>query len=153
MSTRNEDNMAKFTQEDVQRVQSTISQFWFHTLSYVDTHASFHGLPKLTDTCGIALVVSVMSEATLTNELDRVYHMLEEIGVSLEDVQDIFVYIADHIRDDHSECSEFKADANSCAFVVVINEQVHTTLKHFESELLTVFDGLLDGPSNSYRRL
>jgi len=37
----------------------------------------------------------------LTNELDRVYHMLEEIGVSLEDVQDMFVDIADHIREDH----------------------------------------------------
>lgn len=145
--------MAKFTQEDVQRVQSTISQFWFHTLSYVDTHASFHGLPKLTDTCGIALVVSVMSEATLTNELDRVYHMLEEIGVSLEDVQDMFVDIADHIREDHPEYREFMDDARSSPAIVALIDQVHATLKHFESELLTAFDGLFDGSSNTYRRL
>jgi len=94
-----------------------------------------------------------MSEATLTNELDRVYHMLEEIGVSLEDVQDMFVDIANHIREDHPEYREFMDDAHSTPAIVALIDQVHATLKHFESELLTAFDGLLDGPSNTYRRL
>lgn len=135
--------MAKFTQEDVQRVLGTISQFWFHTLSYVDTHAPLHGLPKLTDTCGFALVVSVVSEATMTNELYRVYHMLEEIGVSLKDVKAMFVDIADHIHEDHSEYREFMDDARSSPAIVALTDQMHATLKHFESELLTAFGDLL----------
>lgn len=135
--------MAKFTQEDIQRVLNTISQFWFHTLSYVDTHAPRCGLPKLTDTCGFALVVSVMSEATLTNELDRVYHMLKEIGVSLENVQDMFVDIADHIHEYHPEYREFMDDARSSPAIVALIDQVHATLKHFESELLTALGDLL----------
>ena len=145
--------MAKFTQEDVQRVRSTISQFWFHTLSYVDTYAPLRGLPKLTDTCGIALVVSAMSEATLTNELDHAYHMLEEIGVSLEDVRVMFVDIADHIHEDHPEYREFMDDAHSSPAIAALIDQMHATFKHFESELLTALDNLLDGSSSAYRCL
>src|SRR5690606_11521876 len=135
--------MAKFTQEDVQRVLGTISQFWFHTLSYVDTHAPLHGLPKLTDTCGFALVVSVVSEATMANELYRVYHMLEVIGVSLKDVKAMFVDIADHIHEDHSEDREFMDDARSSPSIVSIPYQMHATLKHLESVPHTAFGDVL----------
>lgn len=130
--------MRTLSADEARRIEALIPRFYHELLSEVDRRAQARQAEDITDECGIALTLWLMTGAAVHPGDEVFADVHAKIGhyVTMHDVRDMIQVLGDHIEDDHAEYLPLFREAVRVPHILALAEQ----LQAFSREVGVEFD-------------
>lgn len=134
--------MRQFSTEESARIDSLISRFYFELLSEVDRRAQARAAEDVTDECGLALWLWLVTGVSVHSDDPEFADAGRKLRTSIspDDIIDMIIAFGDHIEAEHAEYLPLFREAVRAPHIQALGDQ----LQAFARDMGIEFDMVKD---------
>jgi len=134
--------MRQLSTEEAARINNLIPRFYFELLSEVDRRAQARSAEDITDECGLALGLWLVTGASVNPDDPNFADVERKLRtfISPEDITDMIAVFGDHIESDHPEYLPLFREAVRTPHVQSLSDQLQAFARDTGIEFDTVKD-------------